>query len=87
MHPMESNALLQDGTILEDEAVALGLWKPISLFDPQQRAHQQPFAFCDVLMFPGQFFFAFRVLFSPLARFFFLHARRLSAPSSLFQGT
>jgi hypothetical protein len=29
MHPIKSKALLQENKILEDQVVALGLWKPI----------------------------------------------------------
>jgi hypothetical protein len=70
-------------------AAVLALFRqsPFSLFDPQERTHQQPFEFLNPLLFSRQFFFEFRVLFSQLARFFFLHARRVSALSSPFQGT
>lgn len=57
------------------------------LFHPPERAHQSPFAFLDAPMFLRHFFSACSVRFSPLSRFFFRHARRLSALSRLFQRT
>jgi hypothetical protein len=60
---------------------------PLYLFNPKERTYQQSFQFLDPLVFPRQFFFEFCVLFPQLTRFFFRHARSLSALSSPFQGT
>jgi hypothetical protein len=67
--------------------LALFRQSPLSLLNSQQRTSQQSFEFLDALIFPRQGFFAFCVLFSPLARFLFCHARRLPALASPLKGT